>query len=196
MNLHCMAEKMAFFLVRKDIVKEDKAEIYSYGLEILFATVTNGILVAAASLLLGVFWQSVLMLVPFMLIRANAGGFHAETHIGCMLGFVTVYLTCVLFAKHLPPGAAGPAALAGLLTGAAVILAVGPLPHKNRPVSNQELVAYRVKARLLALGLLIAGLTGLYFAPAWFLYFALGLDIAAGSLLAGCIKNKWERRRQ
>jgi len=67
-----MAEKMAFFLVRKEIVKEDKAEIYSYGLEILFATVTNGILVAAASLLLGVFWQSVLMLVPFMLIRANA----------------------------------------------------------------------------------------------------------------------------
>jgi len=183
-----MAKKIAFFLVRKEIVIEDKAEIYSYGLEILFATVINGILVAAASLLLGVFWQSVLMLVPFMLVRANAGGFHAETHTGCMLGFLTVYLSCVLFAKNLPPGAVGPVALAGLLTGAAIILAVGPLPHKNRPVSNRELAAYRIKARLLALGLLIAGLAGLYFAPAWFLYFVLGLDIAAESLLAGCIK--------
>jgi len=191
-----MAGEMAFFLVRKEIIEKDRAEIYGYGLELLFATLINGVLVAAASLVLGVFWQSVLMLVPFMLIRANAGGFHAETHIGCMLGFMTVYLSCVLFAKHLTPGAAGPAALAGLLTGAAIILVVGPLPHKNRSVSNRELAAYRIKARLLALGLLIAGLTGSYFAPAWFLYFALGLDIAAGSLLAGCIKSKWEGRRK
>lgn len=196
MNLHCMAEKMAFFLVRKEIVKEDKAEICGYGLEILFATVINGILVAAASLLLGVFWQSVLMLVPFMLIRANAGGFHAETHKGCMLGFMTIYLACVLLAKHLPPDAAGSIGLAGLLAAAAIILAVGPLPHKNRPVSARELAAYQVKARLLACGLLVTGLAGVYFAPAWFLYFSLGLDIAAGSLLAGCIKNNLERRRQ
>lgn len=196
MNLHCMAEKMAFFLVRKEIVKEDKTGICGYGLEILFATVINGILVTAASLLLGVFWQSALMLVPFMLIRANAGGFHAETHTGCMLGFMAVYLACVLFARSLPYGAAASVALIGLLTATAVILAIGPLPHKNRPVSNTELSAYQVKARLLACGLLATGLTGVYFAPAWFLFFALGLDIAAGSLLAGCIKNKWERRRQ
>ena len=38
MNLHVAAERMAFFLVHREIVKEDKVEIYSFGLEILLAT--------------------------------------------------------------------------------------------------------------------------------------------------------------
>lgn len=196
MNLHVMAEKIAFFLVRKGIVTEEKSEIYSFGLEILIATVINGVLVAAVSLMLGVFWQSALILIPFMMIRSNAGGFHAETHTGCMIAFLSVYLTCVIFAEYLPSGAVVPAALIGLLAAAAIILIIGPLPHKNRPVTVRELTAYQVKARLLAVGLLIIGLTGLYFAPAWFLYFAIGMDIAAGSLLAGWIKNNYEGRRK
>jgi accessory gene regulator B len=186
-----MAAKMAFFLVRKQIVPENKIEIHAYGLEILMATIINGILATAVSLFMGVFWQSVLMLLPFVLLRANAGGYHAGSHIGCMLRFMAVYIACLLAARFLPPMAA----VFGLIIGAAVILVIGPLPHKNRPVSGRELAAYKVKSRLLAAGLLIAGLIGLCFLPDWFLYFALGMDIAAGSLLTGCIQLKWEGRR-
>jgi accessory gene regulator B len=187
-----MASKMAFFLVRREIVREEKSDIYAFGLEILIASVVNGILAAAISLSLGIFWQSMLMLFPFLLIRSNGGGYHADSHTGCMLGFVFVYSSFLFAAKHLPPGTVLPLALCSLMIGTAVILAIGPLPHKNRPVSGRELKSFSVKTRILAVLLAIVGSVGLFFSPCLFIYFALGIVIAAGSLLAGCIQTKSE----
>jgi accessory gene regulator B len=185
-----MAEKMAFFLVRKEIVGAEKSEICSFGLEILFATAINGILVVTASLVLGVFWQTVLMLAPFVLIRNNAGGFHAKTHVGCMLGFLTVYIAGVIAMSSVSLDTAQTVMFISLPIAASVILIIGALPHKNRPVSSRELARFKIKARLLSCGLSIIGFIGLYTTPAWFIYFTLGMVIAAGSLLAGCIQIK------
>jgi accessory gene regulator B len=188
-----MAEKMAFFLARRKIVSEDRADLYGYGLEILFATVINGILAVTAALVLGVFWQAILVLVPFILICGNAGGFHAKTHTGCMLGFLSVYTAGLLAIRWSLFGAA---AFISMPAAATVILTIGALPHKNRPVSSRELTRFKVKARIMALCLLAAGLVGLTLAPAWFTYFALGMDIAAGSLLAGCIQSQGEEAKR
>lgn len=196
MNLHVMAKKIVFFLVRKEIVSQDKSEIYSFGFEILLATILNGILVVIASLALGAFWQSILMLIPFLLIRANAGGFHAKTHAGCILGFISVYLCGIVLAKYLPYELTAPAAFIGILIGAGIILAVGIRPHKNRPVTDQERAYYHIKTIHLTIRLFFAGLLGICLKPEWFIYFTLGMDIAAGSLLTECIRIKCEGRKQ
>ena len=194
MTLHVMAEKVAFFLVRKEIVNKEKAEIYSFGFEIMFAALINGILVIAAALIMGVLGQTVLMLVPFMLIRTNAGGFHAQTHAGCVFGFLSVYIITILAVKSLSAETARTAGAIGLLAAAALVMKIGALPHKNRPVSGSELTHFKGKTRLICLLLSTTGLVGLYFMPSWFIYFALGLSIAAGSLLAGCIQVGYEGR--
>lgn len=194
MSLHVMAERIAFFLVRKEIIGGEKCEICSFGLELILATLINAALVTTASLALGVFPQTVLMLIPFMLVRGNAGGFHAKTHIGCMAVFTTVYIIGALILQFVPPEVARVAQFILLPAAALVILFIGALPHKNRPVSSRELAHFKVKARLLCFCILIAGMTGLYFAPEWFVYYALGVDVAAGSLLAGYIQNKYVRR--
>jgi accessory gene regulator B len=195
MNLHAMAVKIAFFLARKNIVPEEKQDVYAFGMEILLATAINGVLAVTVSVFLGVFWQSVLMLTPFMLLRSNTGGYHADSHLGCMLRFMAVYVPCLLLAGYISLEAAQPAALSVLAVSAAAILIIGPLPHRNRPVSGRELAAYKVKSRILTGCFLLTGLIGTYFAPGIFIYFAFGMGIAAGSLLAGCIKIKLERRQ-
>jgi accessory gene regulator B len=194
-NLHVMAEKMAFFLVRKEIVKEEKADIYSFGLEIMFATLINSVLVFTASLIIGVFWQSVFMLVPFALIRGNAGGFHAKTHTGCILGFLSLYIISTLIVKWSHPDMARVAAFILLPAAAAFIVKIGVLPHRNRPVTDREYLHYKRTARALICLLSIVGLAGLYLASEWFIYYSLGIILAAGSVLVGCIQNIWERRR-
>jgi accessory gene regulator B len=191
-----MATKMARYFAHKNIISEDKQDVYSFGLEILLATIINGVLVAAVSVWMGVFWQSVLMLIPFILMRSNAGGYHADSHFGCMLKFMATYTSCLLIAKYMPPETIQPAAYAGLVISAVVILIIGPLPHRNRPVSVRELAAYKVKSRILSACFMIVGLTGTYFFSDLFLYFALGMCIAAGSLLAGCINEKRKGGKQ
>jgi accessory gene regulator B len=190
MSLHVMADKMALFLVRRKIVEKDKEDIYSFGFEILMATILNSVLVMIAALMFGLFWQSVLMIFPFVLIRNNAGGFHAKTHNGCMLGFLLVYISIILFIQWMPSEISRIIAFTSLPLATGLILFIGALPHKNRPVTTQELNCFKSKARRITACLFVIGLIGLLVIPQWFIYFSFGIFIAAGSLLVGCIQIK------
>ena len=196
-SLNSMAKKIAFILVQREIVQNENLEIYKFGFELLLATALNGLIVLAASIVMNVFWQSLLLLIPFMLIRSNAGGFHANSHVSCMIIFLTVYIAGVQIVKHLPFHITIGTSYVSVVVATAIILMIGALPHENRPVSATEVKMYKRKARFLSMILLFVGLTGQYLAPRWFAYYSLGLVIAAGSLLVGyLIKNVSERRSE
>jgi len=44
MNLHVMAERIAFFLVRRATVEADQVKLYRFGPEVLAAATINGVL--------------------------------------------------------------------------------------------------------------------------------------------------------
>lgn len=194
MNLDNLAEKIAFFLVQKEIIQKQKIEIYIYGFELLLSTICNGILLIIISIFLHVFWQTILMIIPFIIIRSNAGGFHAQTHAGCMIGFMAVYVFCILFAKNLPNEILLTVALSILTSSSIVVLAIGVVPHKNRSVTPKEIISFKNKTRMYTTTMLLIGLVGLYILPTWFVYFTFGISIAAGSLLVEFTKNRLERR--
>jgi len=194
MSFNSIADLTASFLVRKNIVQQKKQEIYAYGFELIIATILNGICVLVAALVMGVVPETVLMLVPFMLLRTNAGGFHAKSHAGCIVGFTLVYVFGVIAVKNIPGHAAIP--YISLIFSSMVVLFIGALAHQNRPVTDKEYKYFKRKARIISVILLFVGLTGQFLLPAFFIYYALGMLIAAGSLLFGYLKNKAERRRE
>lgn len=189
--MHLLAEKIAFFLLEKEIIKQEKTEICSFGLEILLATVANGLLVLIASLILGVFLQTVSLLIPFIFIRRNAGGYHAKTHLGCMTGFLTVYIISIFAIKAIPLNVI-PYISAILLTISSIIIFfIGAVKHHNRPVTILEFKRFKTKSRVLLIVLFITGMEGIFLFPHLFSFYTLGLFIAACSLLAAWI-NKTE----
>lgn len=190
MTLQNIAARMALHLEARKIIRENQLDIYGYGLEILISTVLNGILVLLMGALLGVFMETILMIFPFILLRSNAGGFHAKTHLGCILGFLAVYTACVTLAKALPPELYLLVSLVMLALSATALLLIGAVRHENRPVSDEEYALFYKKARWLTATLTAAGIAGTAIAPHWFIFYTLGVFIAASSLLAAWIKIK------
>lgn len=195
MTLNRLAGNMSRYMLRQKIIMDDKLEIYAYGLEILFATILNGVLVFSASLLLDVFLETVLMIVPFMVIRSKAGVFHAKTHWGCVAGFLGVYLTDVMALKYFEPLSNPVVETTLLFAAATAIIVIGAIPHKNRRVTDNEFTRFKRVARILTLFLTAVGLAGICVIPRLFKFYTHGILIAACSLMiAWAVNSNLERR--
>lgn len=90
--IHQLSEKIAFLFCKETIIESDMKEVYAYGLELLFATLFTGSIVFGLSSQLGIFRKTILLLIPFSIIRSYAGGYHAKTHFRCILSFTFTYL--------------------------------------------------------------------------------------------------------
>lgn len=193
MTLNSLAERSAGYLLRKEVIPKEKLDIYEFGLEILFATMLNSILVVCASLIINVFWETILMLIPFVIIRSKAGGFHAKTHWGCMSGFLTVYVLDALAVTNFAVLSNRLLIIVLLMVSAAAIIVIGALPHENRPVSRDEFIGFRRSARILTVALTLAGLVGACLFPQLFAFYIQGVFIAACSLTAAKIAHHYGR---
>lgn len=93
--LEKLAKSAARFFVAQNIVKSEYQEIYAYGMEILLSTMVNGIIVLIISILSDTVLPSLIFFTAFIVMRSSAGGYHAKTHIGCMLILIAVHLSFI-----------------------------------------------------------------------------------------------------
>lgn len=52
----------------------------------------------------GVFLKTILMMIPLVLIRSKAGGYHVKTHLGCIVGFNISYQLVLFMIKAINMG--------------------------------------------------------------------------------------------
>jgi accessory gene regulator B len=86
---------------------------------------------------------TLLFLACFIALRSVAGGFHASTHFRCFLIMLGAYGAAVLPVFFLPEGLLGLAALPMAAVSLAIVIALAPAPHENRPVTPVKLRRFR-----------------------------------------------------
>ena len=94
-----MVEKFCLFLVDKmrkenPEIDDERAEIISYGLQLLIGEIPKMFITFAISYLLGILDLTIIMVLVLMPYRACSGGFHLHTHIGCIIS-TTMYYCCI-----------------------------------------------------------------------------------------------------
>lgn len=94
-----MVENFCLFLVKKmrkenPEIDDERAEIISYGLQLLIGEIPKMIITIVISYILGVFDLTLFMLLVTVPYRAFSGGFHLHTHIGCIIS-TSLYYCCV-----------------------------------------------------------------------------------------------------
>ena len=94
-----VVEKFCLFLVSKmrkenPEIDDERAEIISYGLQLLIGEIPKMIITLVISYLLGIFNLTLFMVLVVMPYRAFSGGFHLHTHIGCIIS-TTLYYCCI-----------------------------------------------------------------------------------------------------
>lgn len=91
-----MIEKFTQFLtnrIRKEMpdIDDERAEVINYGLQNIVGEFPKMIIVILLAFLLGIGKLTLINLLILMPYRYFAGGFHAKTHIGCILSTAVMF---------------------------------------------------------------------------------------------------------
>ena len=131
-----LAKSTACFFVDNKIIEAEDAEVYSYGMELLISTVLN----FAVAIIIAVATKSILPclvnLAAFLTLRVNAGGYHADTPLGCTMTLVSTLLVFIFAEKNISEVAMFFNSLMMLLLSNILIIMLSPVEHPNKPISE------------------------------------------------------------
>ena len=186
-----VAQGLSSFFICRGIIKNDDREVYDYCFEILLSTVLNSLIILILSLLSSTFVNTFWFLLGFLMIRMTSGGFHAKTHLNCMLLLVAVYLGYLfLLDLILKYDYIRIAISLGIFSWACVIL-FSPVEDANKPLDRKEINKYRILSNIIiVIVFVIASVLAICFEKdSWCVSCVMGVSVGVMSLIAGKIKN-------
>ena len=123
---------------------DEEIEIHKYGLEITLIDWISNLLLMVVSALIGDILYAVVHIVFFSPIRIYGGGYHTNTHLGCMLLTLVNFLAIRALAWFIQYPPLVMLLLPLLLTNVAVVL-LAPVPHPNNPQGSAAISTMRRK---------------------------------------------------
>lgn len=180
--------KIGYNLVRSNVIKEEDAEIYIYGINQILVSVLN----VSSALIIGWIFGVVLEIAVFMAayipLRTFAGGYHAKTPLRCY--FFSVMMLIIVSAGIKCFSAPDLAYVIAFLAGLFVVLILSPIEDKNKPLDEIENKVYKRRTIIITfveftIGLFfkLLGLNG-FFVSIIYSFVVLGI-----MLIFGKVKN-------
>lgn len=135
-----MTDRILSQLIKLNIIDSEDEEIYRFGLEGIFLKLVHYLSYLFIAFLLHECMRFLLFLLAFLLLRKNAGGYHAKTRGGCYVSSCLTVLCVVICVKE-AGGYQYALAAAGALMILAdiVIFALAPLGNRNRILEPEEI---------------------------------------------------------
>ena len=140
-------------LIEDGLIEETQKDEYLYSLECLI----EGILTIVSILILAICFRklipTIMFLIFFFSLRRRTGGIHLDTFGKCYVGTLVLYVLITILAKYIVKKLL----ICTLLTVCAsvYILSIGTINDCNIDMSEEELNASKVSARLLILLLMM-----------------------------------------
>lgn len=142
-----LAVRFVEYLITNGAGHEENREAYVYGIEIMVEKIITYTALISIATYLNILIPSSLFVMFFILLRGYTGGYHANTYIGCLVGTITMYLTCTLIVA--PLMIHGEMSLfLGLAVTVVLILLLSPVNHPNLDMDSSELMICKKRARI------------------------------------------------
>lgn len=141
-----LSEKIACALKKNGEIEEENQELLIYGLTQGGRMCLNVLTTLLIGVLMGMWWQGLLFLAVFILIRSFAGGYHAKTPLRCYwcsVGIIIAALSLIRLGRNIQDYLNIAAMLA-----VAAILYLAPVECENKPLSEQEKNCFKKKSRM------------------------------------------------
>ncbi|MGI6084818.1 MAG: accessory gene regulator ArgB-like protein [Acetivibrionales bacterium] len=148
--LEKLSERFTDFLSVKGIIQEENREIYIYGFIALLSTIINIAIVLTIGITAGIFLETIIFFLMFGVLRVYCGGYHAETHISCILIFIGIYGFAMAVAKFLPVDYYVVFSLFAGTVSLLTVFLMAPIEHKNKPFIEDEYVKFKKMSRIIA----------------------------------------------
>ena len=120
------------------VISVEHREIYQYGLELLFSTAVNFILLVLISLFLGHPFSVAAYLVSFVPLRLLAGGYHAKHHWSCILITAVTFFLMASMALNIQEEDSSAVCMATSIASFCILLRYSPIQSGNKPLTVSE----------------------------------------------------------
>lgn len=181
------ADVIADWLIRKGAAEEEDKELYSYAAYSLLFSLSPLLLAMGFGICMGCEGRSVLIILPFAIIRKFSGGYHAKYSWLCLIESSLLILLCIGLSFWLRAGWP----LACLTVGAAFsLMHFSPIDTENRTLDMEEKVHCKEMTVFWTGVFLLMEL--LFFIMQWKVGFAcisIGILLSAGLQLPCIIKK-------
>lgn len=144
--LSILAKKMSSFFIRHGMVKEENREIYDYSFEILISSIVNLGMILILSIVFHSFLNTCFFLLSFSLMRANTGGYHANTHWACILTLGMVYVLYLFGLKLILPHLLIYIIPTMCFVEIILILWLAPIEDSHKKLNKEEMVKFRKRS--------------------------------------------------
>lgn len=152
--------KISKSLLKSNAVNQDELNIYAYGIQLLILGIVDWCITFLFMLLIGEIYLSIVYLLIFFALRKHCGGYHAETHIRCIVISNAVYVLSVLASANMQYENFTTLLLVGEIINFIIIYKFSPIEHPNKHIEPVEMARHRKIGRIynLVFGLVAVGL--------------------------------------
>lgn len=184
------AEALADWLIRCNVVEETDKELYSYAAYSFLLNISPLILAAVIGSCMGSAAQSIVLILPFMIIRKFSGGYHTKHLWTCLLCSSLLMILCITISRF----AECDVKLFILAIGSGFsLITFSPLDNENRILEQNEKTYYKKITTMFVLMFIFIGillhLLGLH---TYTVCIFIGVMLAAGMQLPNIIKRETE----
>ncbi len=141
-----LAKSTACFFVKNGLVDKEDEEVYAYGMEILLSAITNAVTALLIAVLTDTFFPCLLFLVSFVTMRIYAGGYHADTHLRCVITLIAAQSVFIFIIKTISIDALTWCIPIFMAVSIPVMIIFAPVEHPNKPLSEKLKHKLRKKA--------------------------------------------------
>lgn len=148
-----MLQRFAGWLVGRMLasqtIPEEDAGLVSFGIVQGLRSVMEILMILVTGLVLGMFWQSVIILVTFIPLRSYAGGYHAKTPVQCAVMTWLLFFCFFMWIKFVQEYVW--LQIFVVLAAGVCIWICSPVQHENKPLEEYEIVKYKKRAHFIYL---------------------------------------------
>lgn len=145
-----LAQHIAGFLLKKEVIDGKKLDIYIYGFEIMISSILNILIALLIGLAFSQLIECVVFLVVFIYMRKYCGGYHAETYLKCNFAFTLNLLALISIIKlsiNFPIYI-----IIGINICCIVIIAIfAPIANVYKPIIIEDRKKHKITAIILGL---------------------------------------------
>lgn len=142
-----LANTITNYYIQKNIIAEEKREIYSYGFKLIFSDVINYMIIILLGIILNRLIESVAFLITLCGVRKFSGGFHAKSFWLCRLSMIITCL-CVILLTDIVTYTGFETVIVIFVNVISVVFITifAPVIHPNKPLSDKQKHNNKIKS--------------------------------------------------
>lgn len=154
-----LLDKVMDFIIHNRKIDDEEAEIVRYGLEIAVLKITFFAAALVISLLMNSFWQFIIFISLFSVLRSYAGGYHAKTRIRCFIQSMLLIVAAIIIMNITQKFTYIIVPLSVIALAASIIIwRIAPVDSKNKRLDFDEKAIMRRKTRITLIAEIIIGI--------------------------------------